>query len=327
VFSIAIVFPVAIAFFAAAAFAAAAFAQGYPAKPIKVVAPASPGSAIDVPARLIAHELASRIGRAVVVENMPGAAGNIASAQVARAAPDGYTLLLQITSFVVNPSLYGKVPYDPIKDFQAVILAGRGFGLLLVVGPTLKEVKDVKDLVALSRARPGQLNYASPGIGSPNHLAMELFKRASGADFTHVPYKTPASMVAAVVSGDVATIFSSATVAVPQIKAGKYRVLAAVSPKRSPFVAEAPTLGEAGFPDVKVDIWMGFLVPAGTDRDIVRRLNADFTAVLNTAATREGLFKAGQEAATSTPEEFAEVIRNDLAYWTRVVRDTGIKVE
>ena len=167
-----------------------AFAQNYPTKPIRVVVPASPGSGIDAMTRMIAQELGGKLGQAVIVENMPGAGGNIASANVARATPDGYTLLMQITSFVVNPSLYKKVSYDPVRDFQPVMLAARGGHGMLAINPAMS-VSSVKDLIALSKATPGRFNYASPGFGTPQHLMMEIFKHASGADFTHVPYKTP----------------------------------------------------------------------------------------------------------------------------------------
>ena len=198
---------------------------------------------------------------------------------------------------------------------------------MLVVDPALKEVKDVKDLVALSKERPGQLNYASPGIGSPNHLAMEIFKRQSGADFTHVPYKTPASMISAIATGDVTTIFSSAAVAKPQISAGKYKVIAVTGRHRSRYATEAPTMAEAGYPDLRIDIWQGFLAPAGTPRNIIQKLNADFKRVLSNTATVEALERAGQEAASSTPAEFAELIRSDLAYWSKMIKDLGITIE
>jgi tripartite-type tricarboxylate transporter receptor subunit TctC len=302
-------------------------AQGYPAKPIRVVVPASPATSLDALTRTVALELGKRLGQAVIVENMPGAGGNIASASVARAVPDGYTLLMQITSFVVNPSVYRKIAYDPVRDFQPVILAAWSAPTMLVVHPALEGVSTVKDLVALSRSRPGRLNYASPGFGTPQHLAMEIFKRMSGADFTHVPFKTPGEMVNAVLAGDVTAIFASANVAIPQAKAGKLKIVAVTGEQRWMYTPDVPTMAESGFPEFKFDIWFGFLAPSGTGADVVRKLNGEFAAVLNAAATKETLAKLGLVATSGTPEEFAAQIRSDLAYWAKVVRDTGISIE
>jgi tripartite-type tricarboxylate transporter receptor subunit TctC len=304
-----------------------AAAQGYPSKPVKIVVPANPATSLDAFARTVAHDLSARLGQTVFVENMPGAGGNIASVNVARAAPDGYTLVMQITSFVVNPSLYKKTSYDPIRQFQPVILGAWSAPTMLVVSPSIQGVGSVKDLVALSKARPGQLNYASPGFGTPQHLAMELFKRMSGADFTHVPFKTPGDMVKAVLSGDVTAIFASANVAIPQARAGKLKLVAVTGNQRWLHSPEVPTMAESGFPEFKFDIWFGFLAPAGTPEEIVRKLNAGFAAGLKTQALKESLSKQGLVATSSTPEEFAELIRKDLAHWARVIKDTGISID
>ncbi|MCC6472168.1 MAG: tripartite tricarboxylate transporter substrate binding protein [Burkholderiales bacterium] len=307
--------------------AGAALAQAYPVRPIRVVVPASPATSLDALPRALAQDLGARLSSAVVIENMPGAGGNIAAAHVARAAPDGYTIMLQITSFAINPSLYRKVPYDPVRQFDPIILAAWSAPTMLVVSPALEGVRSVKELVALSRTRGGRLNYASPGYGTPQHIAMELFKRMSGADFTHVPYKTPGDMVKAVLAGDVSAIFASANVAIPQAKAGKLRILAAIGAQRWPLSPEVPTIGEAGYPEFRFDVWFGFLAPAGVAPEIVRRLNAEFAAVLNTASMKELLAKQGLVATTSSPEEFATLIRTDLAHWARVIKETGISVD
>lgn len=307
--------------------AGGALAQAYPTKPVKIVVPASPATSLDALTRSVAHDLGGRLGQAVVIENMPGAGGNIAAQNVARAAPDGYTLMLQITSFAINPSLYKKVPYDPVRQFQPVILAAWAAPTMLVASPSVQGVNSVKDLVALSKSNPGRLNYASPGYGTPQHIAMELFKRMSGGDFTHVPFKTPGDMVKAVLAGDVSAIFASANVAIPQAKAGKLKILAAIGSQRWPLAPEVPTIGEAGYPEFKFDVWFGFLAPAGTPADIVRKLNGEFAAVLSTASMKDVLAKQGLVATTSTPEEFATLIRTDLAHWAKVIKETGISVD
>lgn len=305
----------------------AAFAQTYPSKPIKVIVPASPASGIDAFSRTVGRELGARLGQAVVIENMPGAGGNIASSSVARAAPDGHVLLMQITSFVINPSLYKNASYDPVKDFQPVILAAWGGRGMLVIHPAMKDINSVKDLVALSKAKPGQLNYASPGFGTPQHFQMEILKRMSGADFTHVPFKTPAETVNSILSGDVTATFVAASVAVPQAKAGKLKILASNGAKRWVHAPDVPTMIESGFPDFKFDVWYGFLAPSGTAAGIVQRLNGEFTAVLNVPATKETLSKLALDVTSSTPQEFAAVIRADLAYWAKLIKETGIVVE
>ena len=304
-----------------------AIAQNYPSKPIRLIAPASPGSGIDTLARTVGRELGNRLSQAVVIENMPGAGGNIASANIAHSAPDGYSLLLQISSFVINPSLYKKVPYDPIRDFQPITLAARGGQGMLVVNPSMDRVKTVKDLVAWSLANPGKLNYASPGFGTPPHLQMEIFKRMSGADFTHVPFKTQGETVNAILGGDVATIFMAANVAIPQARNAKLKILASTGQQRWVDTPEVPTMAESGFPDFKSDVWYGFLAPAGLAREVLRRLNAEFAAVLNDATTKESIYRQSLVATTSTPEEFAAVIRSDLAYWSKVIKDTGITID
>ena len=312
--------------FALAAGIGGAIAQGYPSKPIKIVVPASPSTSLDALTRAVAQDLSPRLGQGVIVENLPGAGGNIASVNVAKAAPDGYTLLLQISSFVVNPSLYKNIPYDPIRQFQPVILAAWS-PPILVVNRSIEGVNSVKDLVALSKSRPGRLNYASPGYGTPQHLSMELFKRMSGADFTHVPFKSPPEMVTAVLAGDVTAMFASPTVAIAQSRAGKLKMMAVTSEQRWPQALDVPTMAEAGFPEFKLNIWFGFLAPAGIPGEIVRKLNSEFSTVLKIAAVKDLLAKQGLEATTSTPEQFAAVIRTDLAYWAMAIKDTGISID
>ncbi len=307
--------------------AGAVFAQAYPSRPIRIVVPASPATSLDALTRSLAQAVSPKLGQPVVIENMPGAGGNIASVNVARAPADGYTLVLQITSFVINPSLYKKVPYDPVREFVPIVLAAWAAPTMLVSSPSLPGVNSVSDLVGLSRAQPGKLNYASPGFGTPQHIAMELFKRQSGGDFTHVPFKTPGEMVSAVLANDVAAIFASASVAIPQAKAGKLKILAAIGAQRWPLAPEVPTFAQAGYPDFKFDVWFGYLAPAGTPTDAVRKLNSEFVAALSTPVVKDQLASQGLIATTSTPEEFGAVIKSDLAYWAKVIKETGISVE
>ncbi|MFM9970601.1 MAG: Bug family tripartite tricarboxylate transporter substrate binding protein, partial [Burkholderiales bacterium] len=267
-------------------------AQSYPIKPVRLVVPASPGSSPDALNRTLAQALSARLGQAFIVENVPGAGGNIAAANVVKAAPDGYTLLYQNSGIVINPSLYKQVPYDPIKHFQPVILVAWAVSFLAVY-PTIEGVNSVRELVAFSKARPGKLNYASPGFGTPQHVRMEIFKALTGADFTHVPFKTPPEMVRGMLSGDVAATFSSANDVIPQARAGKLKLLAVLGEQRWPLMPNVPTMAEAGYADYKADIWQGYFVPAATPGEIVRKINAEFAAVLNAPTMKELLVKQG----------------------------------
>ena len=304
-----------------------AHSQAYPSKPIRVVVPASPATAPDAMTRTVTQDLSIRLGQPIVIENVPGAGGNIATVNVARAAPDGYTLLMQLSSFIVNPSLYKNAGYDPIKQFEPVIQSAWTVTLLGISMVGTEGVNTVKDLVAYAKANPGKLNYTSSGVGTPQHLRMEILKQITGADFTHVPFKSPAEMTRAMLVGDVTAMFNSATVLIPQARAGKIKLLAYIGKERWPQVPEVPTMAEAGFPEFKADIWHGFLAPAGTPRDIIRKLNTEFAAVLNSPSTRQALIKHGISPTTSTPEEFGEMIKTDLAFWTKMVKATGIAAE
>ena len=305
---------------------ASVHAQTYPSRPVRMIVPASPATAPDAFTRTVAQELSARLGQAFVVENIPGAGGNIATVNVAKAAPDGYTVIMQLSTFVVNPSLYKNIPYDPVTQFQPVILAATTI-TMLGVSTALEGVNSVRDLIVLSKSGPGQLNYTSSGYGTPPHLRMEIFKHMTGADLTHVPFKTPGDMVRALVVGDVAAMFNSANGLIPQAKAGKVKLLAVLGPRRWPLAPDVPTMAEAGFPEYKADIWHGFLTPAGTPREIVRKLNTELAAVLNAPAVKDTLAKQSIAATSSTPEEFAEIIKKDLVYWGKVIKEIGISAE
>ena len=303
-----------------------ALPQGYPAKAVRIVVPASPGSSPDALNRTLSQALSARMGQTFFVENIPGAGGNIAAANVAKAAPDGYTLLYQNSGFVINPSLYRQVPYDPIKQFQPVILVAWAVSFLAVY-PTIEGVNSVRELVAFSRSRPGKLNYASPGYGTPQHVRMEIFKALTGADFTHVPFKTPPEMMRGMLSGDVAATFSSANDVIPQARVGKLKLLAVLGEQRWPQMPAVPTMAEAGYPGFKADFWQGYFVPAGTPGEIVRKLNAELSAIVNAPSMRETLVRQGISATSSTPEEFSDIVRRDLVYWTRAIRESGITID
>jgi tripartite-type tricarboxylate transporter receptor subunit TctC len=296
----------------------------YPSKLIRIVVPFSAGSGVDVLARVVAEKLSERVAQPVIVDNKTGAAGVIGFDYVAKAPPDGYTLLVSVDTLVINPALR-KVPYDPIKDFAPVMQLASG-GFLLAVHPSIK-ASSISELVALTRANPGRLNYASAGVGSLVHLATELFKMQSGADLVHIPHKGITAAAMGLVAGDVAFMIVPTELALPHIKAGKIRPLAVSGTKRSPLAPDIPTVAEAGIPEFNVNLWFGLLAPAGTPREIVARLNAEVTQILNAEQTRNMLSLRGIEATPGTPEQFAALIAADLARWQKVVATARISAE
>lgn len=295
----------------------------YPAKPVHVVVGFPPGSQPDIVARMLAQELAGTLGKPVVVENVTGAAGNIAAERVARAAPDGYTLgLLSQTHIVVNPRLY-RLPYDPVKDFAPVSQ--------LVVSPNVLVVHDavpaksVGELVALARAQPGGLTFASSGSGSGTHMAAELFKGATAVDIRHIPYKGVVAAIPDLVGGRVTMMFSPIPVVWPLVREGKLRALAVTSSKRSPAAPGVPTIAESGYPGFEATNWYGLLAPAGTPDAIVRRLHSDTAKALGLPAVRGKLAELGLEVIGNSPEEFAAAIKSEIPKWAKVVEHSGIK--
>ena len=316
-----ILFAVALAL---AAPPASSQAPAYPARLIRVVVPFSAGSGVDVLARVVAEKLAERIKQPVIVDNKTGAAGVIGFDFAAKSAPDGYTLLVSVDTLVINPALR-KVPYDPVKDFAPIMQLATG-SFFLAVHPSVK-ANSISEFVALTRANPGKLNYSSAGVGSLVHLATEYFKMQTGADLVHIPHKGVTAAAMGLVTGDVAFMIVPTELALPHIKAGKLRALAVTGTRRSPLAPDVPTVAEAGIADYNVNLWFGLLAPAGTPKEIVARLNAEVTQILNAAETRDLLANRGIEASPGTPEQFAALIAADLARWQRVVATAHIVAE
>jgi len=305
---------------------AARAADAYPAKPVRFVVAFPPGGGTDIIARSIAQKLAERIAQQVVVDNRPGAGGNIGTDIVAKSAPDGYTMLMGSAGpLAINASLFGKMPFDPIKDLAPVTLAASTPNVL-VVHPSLRAAT-VKELIALAKARPGEINFASSGHGTPAHLAGELFNSMVGVKMVHVPYKGAAPALADLLGGQVQLMFSTMPPALPHVKDGKLRALAVTSAKRSPAAPDLPTLDEIALPGFEANTWHGVVVPAGTPRAIIARLNREIVAILHLPDVVERFSSQGAEALGSTPEEFAAYIRSETLKWAKVVRDSGAKAE
>ncbi len=305
--------------------AASAAESAYPTKPIRMIVAVPPGGPADTLARLVAPKLTESLGHTVVIDNRPGANGIIAYETTARAAPDGYTFTAVAAGVVINASLYGKVPYDPLKDFAPITL-GITVPNILVVHPSVSATS-VKDLIALAKARPGTLAFASAGNGTSGHLALEVFRMAAGIDVTHVPYKGGGPALAEVVAGQVQALFSIALAATPQIKAGRLRALGVTSQKRSSVAPELPTIAEAGFPGFEVIGWFGWLAPAATPRPIVNRLNAELVRALKVPEVRDRLLAQSTEPVGNSPQEFAAFMRSEHEKWSRVIRAANIRVE
>ena len=294
-------------------------AQQYPGKPVRMIVSVPPGGPADTLGRIVAPRLGEALGQPVVIENRPGANGNIAYEMVARGAPDGYTFVLVAAGIAINPSLYPDVKYDVINDF-APITQGISVPNILVVHPSVA-ANTVRELVELAKARPGQLTFASAGNGSSGHLALEQFRQMTGMQLIHVPYKGGAPALAEVVSGQVQALFSLALAATPQIKAGRVRALAITSAQRSALAPELPTVAELGFPGFEVIGWFGWVAPAKTPRAIVQRLHGEIVRVLRESATKERLLALGADSADNTPEQFAAFIRSEHLKWARVIRE------
>ncbi len=301
-----------------AAVAGSAAAQTFPSKPLRLIVPFGPGGPSDITGRLIALPIGETIGQPVVVENRPGAGGNIGAEIVARQAPDGYTLLLASTSFASNATLMRKLPYDPVKDFAPVGQVTI-YPSIAVVHPSLP-VKSVKELVALAKARPGQLVYGSAGIGTATHLVVELLKVAAGIDMLHVPYKSSVHARQDLLGGQIHLMFDAMAPALSLVKAGKLRAIAVTSRERSPLAPELPTVAEAGVPGFETAGWSGLFAPAATPADIVTRLNAALNKTLGSADLRKRLFELGFEPATSTPEQLGKFLRDEIDMWARLAK-------
>ena len=297
--------------------------QSYPARLIRIIVPTGAGGITDILARYIGQKLSESVGQPVVIENRPGAGGTIGSLAVAKAPPDGYTLLWVFPSHPVSPSLYPKLPYDAIKDF-APITRVTNVELMLVVNNRVR-AQSVSELIALDRANPGSMNYGAVGEGSLGHIAAVVLNRMTGSKFVHVPYRGAPQVETALIANDVQIFFDVPITAAPQIKAGKVRVLAVTGSRRIAAFPDVPTLAEAGVPGYDVTSWNGLLAPASTPREIIRRLNAEVVRILRQAEVREWLAARSIEAVGSSPEEFGALIEADISKWARVIADAGIK--
>jgi tripartite-type tricarboxylate transporter receptor subunit TctC len=305
---------------------AASGQQAWPSKPVHWIVPYAAGGFADIRARKIGVELAKTLGQPIVIENRAGAGGVLGTGVVAKAAPDGYTMGMgNLAPLAVNVSLMKKLPYNPQKDLSPVILIETS-PLILTAGPAL-QAKNVQELIALAKARPGQLAFASSGIGSAHHLSGEMLRQASGIDIVHVAYKGGAPAAADVLAGHVPMMFEMGYAALPSIKAGKIRALAVTSAKRLPILPEVPTMMEAGVPNFESYNWQGVIVPAGTPQEVVERLNRELNAILAQALTRELVASTGSEVGGGTPEAFGTLIRSETEKWAKVVRQAGIRPE
>jgi len=301
-------------------------AQNFPVKPVRVITPFTAGSAIDTLARVVGQKLGDTWGQQVVIDNRIGANGIIGTEAAAKAPPDGYTVYLgNISTLAVNPHLYLKLPYDALRDFAPVTLAAT-IPVVLVVHPSLP-VKSVRELIPLAKAHPGQLNYASGGTGSAQHLPMEMLRVETGINIVHVPYKGLGPAFSDVLGGQVPMMFTGVSNVVPYMKTGRLRVLAIGSPKRSATLPEVPTVAEAGVPGFDFDSWTGYLVPVGTPRELIVKLHADITRTLAAPEVRDKLVTLGFDLVGGTPEAFATLIRNDIARFGKLIKAAGIKAE
>ena len=304
--------------------AAPAHAQVFPNKPIRLVVPFPPGGPLDTVGRAIAQKLTEAWGQSVVVDNRPGAGGNIGADLVAKATPDGYTVVMgALSTHAVNPSLYPKMPYDAVKDFAPITLVAVTPNVL-VVNPALP-VNSVRELIAYAKAHPGKLAFGSGSNGSAGHLAGELFKADTGTDLLHVPFKGAAPAMQALLAGDIQLMFDNLASASAQVKAGKLKALAVTTARRSPLAPELPTMAESGLAGFDISTWFGLLAPAGTPADIVAKWNAEVTRILRTPEMRDRLTAMGAEAAPDTPAEFAQFISSEAAKYARIVKLSGAR--
>ncbi len=303
---------------------ALAFAQPYPSKPIRLIVGSSPGGGGDIMARTVSLPLSDTLGQQVIIDNRPGAGGNIGADIVAKAPPDGYTLLFAFTGHVINPGLYSKLPFDTVRDFAPITILATNQTLLLV-HPSVP-AKSVKDLIALAKSRPGKLTVAGLPGGS-QHLAGELFKSMAGVDLLFVPFKGNGPALSALLGGEVDISFNTLAAAQSFVRAGKLRALAVAGSRRSELVPDLPTISEAGLPGFSSSGWYGILAPAGTPRDIITRLNQALVTILRSAEMKQRLLSSGNEPVGNTPEQFDAFIRTEIPRWTKVIKGAGIKLQ
>lgn len=307
------------------AFSSASWADNYPSRSIKIIVPVAAGGGTDYSARVIAQKLSLALGQSVVVENRPGASGNIGVEQVARAAPDGYTLVMPITSFPVNPSLFSKLPFDTVKDFAPVVLAGT-LPLVLVVHPSV-EARTPAELIALVKKQPGTINFANSGSGTAAHLAGELFKRMAGVDIVSVNYKGGGPAVSDLLGGQVQMYFATLPSVLPHVQAGKLRAIAVTGKQRLPDMPDLPTVAESGLPGFEVTAWFGLFAPAGTPEPVIKRLNTEVSQILQTTDMQRSLQQHGIIAGGGTSSDLGKHLREEIQKWSVVVKEANLKVD
>ncbi len=305
--------------------AAPSAAQTYPDRPLRLIVPYAPGGGTDLTSRLIARRLTENFNQQVIVDNRAGGAGNIGCEIAARSAPDGYTLLTAGISFSINVSIFARLNYDPVRDFDPVSLVAT-VPLIVVVHPAVPATS-IRELIALAKAKPGTLNYASGGTGTANHIAGELFKYMTGTDIVHVPYKGGGPALADVIGGQVQLLFNTMTSTVGFMNSGKLRALAVTGAKRSPGVPNLPTVAEAGVPGFDVGAWFGIVVPRGTPRALVNKLNGEIVRITRQPEAREQFAAQGAEAVGSTPEEFGGHLRTEIDKWAKVAKAAGMRAD
>jgi tripartite-type tricarboxylate transporter receptor subunit TctC len=300
-------------------------AAAWPERPVRMLVGFAPGGGTDTAARPLAARLAEQLGQPVLVDNRPGGAGNLAT-EIAARAVDGYTILMgTIAALAINPTIYDKLPFDPIRDFAPISNVASSINVL-VVHPSVA-AKDVKEFIALARSRPGAINYGSSGVGSAGHLAGVLMAQMTGADLVHIPYKGGAPAMTALLGGEVHAVFATAATAIPQMKAGKIRGLAVTTARRASMLPDLPTIAEAALPGFEANNWYGLVAPIKTPRAVIQRLNAEVVRILNEPKLMELYRVAGLEPTPSTPEEFGAYIRSEIAKWSKIVRAAGVRPE
>jgi tripartite-type tricarboxylate transporter receptor subunit TctC len=300
-------------------------AQRFPDKPFRIVVPFPPGGFNDTLGRIVAQKLTEAWGQPAVVDNRAGGGSTIGTDIVAKAVPDGQTLLVVAFPFAVNASLYPKLPYDTLRDFAPIMMAGETPNLLVVNASS--PVKSVAELLATARAQPGKLSYGSAGSGSSNHLSMELFKMMAAVNLVHIPYKGSAPMLTDLLGGQLDALFDNTPNALPHVKAGKLRALATTSAKRSSQTPDVPTVAEAGLPGYEVGVWFGLVAPSATPPEVIAKLNAELNRMLTMPDVRQRFSAAGVEPAGGTAQQFGEHIRSEMAKWAKVVKESGAKAD
>jgi len=305
--------------------AAGVLAQAYPSQPIKLVVPYTPGTGMDIIARTVGPKLSERLGQPVIVENKPGASGNIGAESVAKSAPDGYTLMVTANTLLIASNLYRSVPFNPLSDFAPISLAA--WGTLLLAASPKTNIKSLAELIAQAKANPGKLTYSSPGVGTPHHMSMELLKDLTGVSLLHVPYKGSAGALTDLVSGVIDVGFVPIHVAMPFVQGGRLTALAVGSAKRQPNAPGIPTLQELGVKGADVDMWYAFMAPKGTPAPVVAKLDSELRAILSLPEIKSNFEKQGMDAASSSPEELNALMRRDYARWAAVIKRNNISAE